>query len=218
MSEARAAILGAIRAALGRAALPAATVAALERDLREPKAGILPPVGADVVEHFLARARALSMTIARVARRTDVPAAVVDYLSARELPKRLVIASALADLQWPAGIEVRQGATRREDPVSVTSCFGAVAETGSLVLASGPKSPTTLNFTPDDMIAVLAVPDIFAHQEEVWQRLRRERQPLPRTINLVSGPSRTADIEQVVQLGVHGPRRVHVIVVGNAAG
>jgi L-lactate utilization protein LutC len=83
-------------------------------------------------------------------------------------------------------------------------------------MLSGPETPTTLNFTPDDMIAVLDRRDIVAHQEEVWQRIRRERKALPRTINLVSGPSRTADIEQVVQLGVHGPRRVHVVLVEEA--
>jgi L-lactate dehydrogenase complex protein LldG len=169
-----------------------------------------------VVEHFLARAQALAMTVARVARRIDVPAATAEYLAARSLPRKLVVAPALKDLQWPSGIEVRHGATRREDPVSVTACFAAVAETGSLVMLSGPETPTTLNFTPDDMIAVLERRDVTAHAEDVWRRLRAERSTFPRTINLVSGPSRTADIEQVVQLGVHGPRRVHLILVGVA--
>jgi L-lactate dehydrogenase complex protein LldG len=213
MSESRSAILSAIRSSLGRTDLPKEAVAELERGLREPKARILPRVDGDVVEFFLVRAQALAMTIARVARRTEVPAAAVDYLTQRNLPKRLVVASALKDLQWPAGIDVRHGATKQDDPVSVTACFAAVAETGSLAMLSGPETPTTLNFTPDDMIAVLDRRDIVAHQEEVWQRIRRERKTLPRTINLVSGPSRTADIEQVVQLGVHGPRRVHVILV-----
>jgi L-lactate dehydrogenase complex protein LldG len=213
MSEARTAILSAIRRSLGRDELSVDAAAELELALSEPKARILPQVGNDVVEHFLVRAQALAMTIARVVRRADVPAAAAEYVRNRRLPNRLVVAAALQDLTWPDGFEVRHGATRREDPVSVTDCFAAVAETGSLVLTSGPATPTTLNFTPDDMIAVLAVGDIAAHQEVVWQRLRRERAALPRTVNFVSGPSRTADIEQVVQLGVHGPRRVHVILV-----
>lgn len=213
MSESRSAILSAIRGSLGRTELPKETVAELERGLREPKARILPRVDGDVVEFFLVRARALSMTVARVPSRAEVPAAAVDYLTEHDLPKRLVVASALKDLQWPDGVGVRHGATQQADPVSVTACYAAVAETGSLVMLSGPETPTTLNFTPDDMIAVLGRRDIVAHQEEVWQRIRRERKTLPRTINLVSGPSRTADIEQVVQLGVHGPRRVHVILV-----
>jgi len=217
MSEARAAILSAIRQSLGREEMAASVVTELDRGLREPKSRILPRVDGDVVEHFLGLAQVLSMTIARVARRADVSTAAVDYLTARDLSRKLVVASALKDLQWPAGIEVRHGATVREDPVSVTACFAAIAETGSLVMLSGPETPTTLNFTPDDMIAVLHRRDIVAHQEEVWQRIRRERKALPRTINLVSGPSRTADIEQVVQLGVHGPRRVHVILVEEAA-
>jgi L-lactate dehydrogenase complex protein LldG len=213
MSEARTAILSAIRRSLGREDLPQNQVAELELGLREPKSRILPRVDGDVVEHFVQRAQTLAMTIARVDRRADVPAAAVDYLEARNLPRKLVVAGALKDLQWPSGIEVRLGATRREDPVSLTACFAAVAETGSLVMLSGPDTPTTLNFTPDDMIGVLDQRDIVAHQEEVWQRLRRELGAFPRTINLVSGPSRTADIEQVVQLGVHGPRRVHVVLV-----
>lgn len=218
MSEARAAILSAIRTSLGRNELPSSAQAELERNLGEPKARILPQVGDDVVEHFVARAQALAMTIARVAHRADVPAEAAEYLRNRDLPKRLVVASALQDLAWPDGFAVRYGATRQDDPVSVTACCAAVAETGSLVLTSGPATPTTLNFTPDDMIAVLHRHDVVAHQEEVWQRLRRGGGPLPRTVNFVSGPSRTADIEQVVQLGVHGPRRVHVVLVDEPAG
>lgn len=215
MSEARTAILSAIRSSLGRDGPGADAVAGLERGMREPGTRILPRVDGDVVEHFAARAQSLAATIAKVARRDEVPAAVVDYLKQRGLPTALVVAAALKDLAWPPEVQVQQRATTRGDLVSVTACFGAIAETGSLVMRSGPESPTTLNFTPDDMIAVLDVRDIVAHAEEVWQRLRKD--PMPRTVNLISGPSRTADIEQVVQLGVHGPRRVHVVLVGSAA-
>jgi L-lactate dehydrogenase complex protein LldG len=95
----------------------------------------------------------------------------------------------------------------------VTPCFAAIAETGSVVLLSSAQTPTTLNFVPDDHIVVLGTAQIVWHIEDVWQRLRARGTSLPRAVNIVSGPSRTADIEQVVQLGVHGPRRVHLLVV-----
>jgi L-lactate dehydrogenase complex protein LldG len=80
----------------------------------------------------------------------------------------------------------------------------------ALVLLSGPDSPTTLNFLPAGRI----VP----RMEDAWDLLRGERGELPRAINIVSGPSRTADVEQTIQLGAHGPRRLHVLLLGDASG
>ena len=92
----------------------------------------------------------------------------------------------------------------------------AVAESGTLVLTSGVDNPTTLNFLPETAIVVVDAADIAGDYETVWDRLRAEtgEAPLPRTVNWVNGPSRSADIEQTLLLGAHGPRSLHVIVVG----
>ncbi len=119
----------------------------------------------------------------------------------------------LAEIDWPRAMKIERRAAKREDRVSVTGVFAAVAETGSLVLISGPDSPTTLNFLPDVHIAVVRREQMVAHIEDVWSRLRAELREMPRTVNFITGPSRTADVEQTIQLGAHGPRSLHVVLV-----
>jgi L-lactate dehydrogenase complex protein LldG len=97
----------------------------------------------------------------------------------------------------------------------VSHAFGGVAETGTLIVASGPDNPTTLNFLPDTHIVVIDAKDIAGDYETVWQRVRETfGDALPRAINMITGPSRSADIGQILILGAHGPRRLHVLVVG----
>ena len=86
----------------------------------------------------------------------------------------------------------------------------------TLVLFSGTDNPTTLNFLPDNHIVVIEAKDIVADYETMWAALRARfgKGVMPRTVNWVTGPSRSADIEQTLLLGAHGPRRLHVIVVG----
>ena len=88
-----------------------------------------------------------------------------------------------------------------------------IAETGNLVLLSQEQRWTSHNFLPDDHIIVLDSNLIVRHQEDIWARLRVLPDGLPRVVNLITGPSKTADVEQTVQYGAHGPRRLHVVVV-----
>lgn len=214
MSGAREHVLGAIRSALGREAPDAPTRARLDARLASPAPNLLPRIGEEVLERFLRNARAQSMSVARVEATERVPEAVARYVAEHDLPRRAVVARALRGLPWTADLEVRDGPAREEDALSVTPSYAAVAETGSVVLLSGPESPTSLNFVPDDHVVVVEAARIVRYPEDVWQRLRHEFPGVPRTVNLISGPSRTADIEQVLQLGVHGPRRVHLVLVG----
>jgi len=98
----------------------------------------------------------------------------------------------------------------------VSHAFGGVAETGTLVLTSGQDNPTSLNFLPDNHIVVIEAKDIAGDYESIWPRLREKFGDglMPRAVNLITGPSRSADIEQTLILGAHGPRRLHVILVG----
>ena len=92
----------------------------------------------------------------------------------------------------------------------------AAAETGTLFLVSGTDNPTTLNFLPEAHTILIAASEIVGSYEEAWDRLRAiyGQGTLPRTVNLISGPSRTADIEQTIVRGAHGPSRLLVLILG----
>jgi L-lactate dehydrogenase complex protein LldG len=123
---------------------------------------------------------------------------------------------AVAPWEKTPALERLSGPANGDDLVSVSRAQTGAAETGTLFLTSGPENPTTLNFLPETHIAVIRADDLVGSYEEAWNRLRAKygEGELPRTVNLISGPSRTADIEQTMVMGAHGPRRLHVIIVG----
>ncbi len=222
MNEARTQILEAIRHALGRDAPTGGRAAALERRLGTPKPNVIPARaqvdGSRRIDLFVAEAERADATVARVATVRDVPRAVAAYLAENNLPSVLKVAPAMADIPWSekTTLSAAAGAARDTDPVGVTGAFAGVAETGTLVLLSGPDSPTTLNFLHDTHIVVLPAGKIVGTYEETWSRLRAAAGgdgPVPRTVNWITGPSRTADIEQTLLLGAHGPRRLHIVLV-----
>ena len=120
-------------------------------------------------------------------------------------------------MPWAAtALEIARGPSEGDDLNAVSAAFAAVAETGTLALVSGPDNPTTLNFLPDNHFVVVFAADVVADVESVFARLKAAygAGALPRTVNFITGPSRSADIEQTLLLGAHGPRRLHVVVVG----
>jgi L-lactate dehydrogenase complex protein LldG len=218
MSDARAQILGNIRHSLRRTGVLEHSVQrTLEERLAHPETHVQPRVEGTLSDRFVAKVEAVSGTTARVSALSDIPEALIDYLTAQSLPLTVVMAtqSPLNETNWPQSLTIEHRPARREDRVAVTGAFVGIAETGTLVLLSGPESPTTLNFLPDVHIVVLRREQIVAHIEDLWARLRAQRKAMPRTVNMITGPSRTADIEQTIQLGAHGPRSLHVIIVEN---
>ncbi len=198
--------------------------AELDRRLEMPHPNLIPARarldGAARVEMFCEQAEASAATVARVGGAGDVPGAVADYLAQQNLPPEAVLAPdpGLDDIPWEARplLTLRRGGTDGKDAVSVTGATAGVAETGTLVVTSAPGSPTLLNFLPETHIVVLPASRITGSYEDVWDDIRR-RYPerLPRTMNMITGPSRSGDIEQTLTLGAHGPRRLHVILVGD---
>lgn len=210
MTEARKAILGQIRRALGRGPLAAADAAVL--DARRPTHTRI-AFDDDLLARFVSRFESRSGTVVRVGSLLEVPAAVDAYRQQHGLPARAAIARPLAGLPWPADFVHHPGPAGKEEVLSVTACLAGIAEMGSLLLASGPDSPTTLNFVPDHHLIVLHATQIVRHFEDAWAILRACPGGMPRATNIVSGPSRTGDVELTLQLGAHGPRSVHVILV-----
>jgi L-lactate dehydrogenase complex protein LldG len=222
MSDARSTVLSSIRHSLRRGEVSGAQRQALEARLAEPPHG--PKVAranlphADQVALFCQWAEANNATVARVAA-ADVPGEVANYLVRNNLPAEAAMAPgpALDGFDWAGQrmLSLRRGRGEGGDQVSITGAFAGIAETGTLVTASGPEHPVTLNLLPDTHIVVLREGDIVAGYEDVWVRLRARygKDRMPRTVNTITGPSRTGDIEQTIELGAHGPRRMHIVVV-----
>jgi L-lactate dehydrogenase complex protein LldG len=216
-------ILGRVRAAVGRqdgdGADADARISGHPRNL-VPARGQLDAAARRAL--FVDMAREADTSVDIVAGSDAVPTALADYLSAQNLPAEVAMAPdpALDDIPWDQAplIAIRRGKAEADDAVGVTGAFAAIAETGTLMLASGADRPTTLNFLPETHVVVLHAGQIAGPYEDAWDRLRAAfGGSLPRTINLITGPSRSADIEQTLQMGAHGPRRLHIILVDDAA-
>lgn len=207
-------ILARIRHGLGRETAAPAAHTAIETYQRRHARGPLPVSSTDLVKRFREKAMSLASTVDGPMPLAAVPAAIAHYLSEQKLSSRAVCWPGLDNTHWAtAHIEVEARATRADDLIGITGAFGGIAETGTLMLLSGPQTPPTVSLLPETHIALLPVARIFAHMEDGWDLLRQENGSMPRAVNFVSGPSRTADIEQTVTLGAHGPYRVHIVLV-----
>jgi len=208
MSAGRERVLAQIRASLGRSAPVAGPVAPLAGS------GPRPAFAGDTVERFVAKMLDKSATLVHIGSLAEVGGEVDRFLRAHQAPRRLCVSPALADIVWPADLDIQYRAALREDATSVTPCFAAVAESGGIVTLSGPGTPSTLNFVPDNHIVIVHAAQVVRHFEDAWALWRATGLAMPRTLNIISGPSRTADIEQTIQLGAHGPRRLHILLCG----
>jgi L-lactate dehydrogenase complex protein LldG len=160
-----------------------------------------------------------SATVIEVAGADEVPKAIGAYLRSTNLPLRVRAGddAYLGKLAWdrePA-LERRKGRAAADDEVGLAHAAAAVAETGTLVLAAGADNPVTLGFLPDTSIVVVEEKDLVGGYEGAWEKIRARygRGTMPRTVNFISGPSRTADIGGQLVMGAHGPRRLAVILV-----
>jgi L-lactate utilization protein LutC len=206
--SAREIILGRIRSASHAARVDVESV------ISAHQCGPQPAPYADLVQRFIARAQRLSSTVKQVRDRSGVPDVVAQYLDDQNLNRAALCWPELLDLDWiGARIAVAAQRPEPEDQVGITGTFCAIAETGTLLLLSSHDTPAATSLLPETHIAVLARERIVATMEDAWALLRKERGALPRAVNFISGPSRTADIEQTVTLGAHGPARVLIVLV-----
>lgn len=222
VSGARAQILTGIRRSLRRGELAGPAREAVEARLAAPLRGPLVARAQlpqpEKIALFCQWAETNNATVARVAP-GEVAGEVSAYLVGNNLPAQAAMApSPLLDrYDWASQkmLALRRGRGEGGDQVSITGAFAGIAETGTLVMVSGPDHPVSLNLLPDTHVVVLREDDIVAGYEDVWARLRERygKDTMPRTVNTITGPSRTGDIEQAMELGAHGPRRMHIIVV-----
>lgn len=215
------AILGAIRRGLRRGTLPPDQAAMLDGRLARHPRHLIPARSRIArpaqVALFVRNLEKEFGTVARLPDLAAVPGAVADYLAAQNLPTRIAIAPhpEVTGLPWSDRplLEVEARRAEATDLVSLQHGFAAIAETGTIMFPSDPARPTTLNLLPDTFLVLLRASRIVGAYEEAWDLLRAELGGMPRNVMLVTGPSRSADIEQTLELGAHGPRRLHVLLV-----
>lgn len=149
----------------------------------------------------------------------DVVQAVAAHMAAAGLPPSLRKGAdtTLAHLPWhrAPGLALLSGPADPADHTTLSLAFAGVAESGTVLLLSGPDNPATLNFLPELHMVVLPASRLVSCYEDVWPLLRASQGDglMPSTLNMISGPSRTADIEQTIVRPAHGPRDLHVIIV-----
>lgn len=216
-------VLKKVRASLGAAPGDSTRARIVAERLAEAPAGVVPERGhlpqKERVALFCRMAEKVSATTERVKKPADVPKAVSAYLRSKNLPAsvRMGADKRLAAMPWSAAksLEVKTGRADPEDEVGVSHALAGVAETGTVTLYSGTDNPTTVNFLPEHHIVVVDAKDIAGDLETVLSWLRKSfgKGKMPRTVNLITGPSRSGDIEQKLLLGAHGPRALHLIIV-----
>ena len=215
MTAARNGILAAVRAGLGVGRSDQGAIAA-EADALLASPELIRPHLPDtsLVELFAERAAAakLGTTLERVASLSALPGAVRRYLAGHGLPSAIALqpAAELKDLDWQ-GIEVRT-AIAPDEAVCVGLARWGIAETGSIVVHSGPDTPILLGFLPLHHIVAVRAGSIVAHLED-YAALAARAGPAPRNVNLITGASGTTDIEGSYVRGAHGPGFVHVVLV-----
>jgi L-lactate dehydrogenase complex protein LldG len=176
--------------------------------------GPLPTMEWETLARFRERCIAMMSTIDEAGSIAEVPRAVASYLKEKSLPTSGACWPEFAALDWAgAGLAVEARPSNGDDKLGITGAFCALAENGTLMLLSGEDTYATTSLLPENHVAIVPASRIVRTMEDAWDLLRRERGNLPRQVNFVSGPSRTADIEMTLVLGAHGPFRVHVIVV-----
>lgn len=209
----KAEILGNIRRGLQRGEATPAQKAAATRRINAHKATIIPKRSqldkAGQIQLFRDMASGAAAELIDINSMNHLPAAVAEWLNKHDF-KSLVSASddCLNELDWSAlgDIKREQRVAQSGDVASLTTSMTGIAETGTLMMYSRPESPTTLNFLPDCHLVLLRESTIVGSYEDAWQMVREQNpDEMPRTVNMITGPSRSADIGQKLQMGAHGP-------------
>lgn len=176
---------------------------------------VQPHYEGDLVERLLEKHALLKGSSSRIDNATGIVTAVVEYLRDWNLQEAVVAAERdpLLNLPWGDGLKCEFRPASGDDRVAVSVADAAIAETGTIVIASSATSPMTHSYLPEHHIVVVDTRVVVKWQEDVWRILRQRPDFPPRGIAMISGPSKTADVEQTIEYGAHGPRNVHLVVL-----
>ncbi|MCG8668941.1 MAG: lactate utilization protein [Pseudomonadales bacterium] len=141
---------------------------------------------------------------------SQLPHQLMSFFDQQKLPKSLITN---LDLDIGMAIEITKGRATGDEAVGLSQAIAAISETGTLVLASSASNPTSINFLVDHHLVLIEAKDIVANLTDAMNKLSKMDAFDQRALNFISGPSRTADIEQTIQLGAHGPRNLWVFIL-----
>jgi L-lactate dehydrogenase complex protein LldG len=213
--SARDTILNAVRGGLGHTAVDPAAVRRDADALLQDLSSIRPALLADgLVDAFIARVTSpkVAATAECIGSVSELPAAVGRYLEARALPAVVALqpAAVLQALDWSA-FEVHERVAP-DETIAIGAARWGIAETGSLVFHSDAETPILANFLPLHHLVMVRADTILAFLDDYAAATAGQRPP--RNVNIVTGASGTTDIEGSLVLGAHGPRYLHVVIVG----
>jgi L-lactate dehydrogenase complex protein LldG len=181
---------------------------------RAPKPTVYRAPGfTNLVADFVRRAQFAHAEVRELESDAEIPAAIADLLRSKNLPAVIHLPPNAPDLAWDSAPGLtRETSPSGPDDAALAIAPYAIAETGTLVYPSRADAPASWHFRAGFEIAILRAGNIMPHMETALARLKRDDE-LPSTINFVTGPSRTGDIEQTLELGAHGPKALAILVV-----
>jgi len=172
-----------------------------------------PQMQSDLRMEFVAKAEAADGLVHEIASAEDLPVNLQTLFSLNGETTSLHIApgSFLRELPWERAPNLTlHDATPASEAVALSAADYAIAETGTLAFLSGAAQPSSWHFLPGIECVLVRRALIVPALEDLFAKLAGEA--LPATLNLVTGPSRTADIEQSIERGAHGPRALHIFL------
>jgi L-lactate dehydrogenase complex protein LldG len=178
-----------------------------------PEVYSAPAIDGDLADAFAKRAGYAHTEVRTVDSLADVPAAIADILRAKNMEARVHLPpdAALNALPWTGALAIERTPPGPDDAAVAIAPLG-IAETGTLAYPAREASPASWHFRAGLEIAILRAGSIKPRMEDVVAAVKKAG-TFPHTINFVTGPSRTGDIEQTLELGAHGPKALAVVIV-----
>lgn len=163
-------------------------------------------------EGFARQATANNIGVIRANSLDHASALIEEYLVKSGLNGSVVVAGCL-QVFFGHSTRFETGTSNGQDQVCISMAYAGIEDTGTFITLSDSSNPTLLNFLAEVHFLVLPTQRIYHSKMDIWKLLALENRELPRALNFISGPSRTADIEQTLQLGAHGPKQLIGVLV-----
>lgn len=167
----------------------------------------------DIVRHFIRAAKENGASTEMLAAEDEIPAAAARHLRALGAPHQ---AGAVCTPEWEhlpwraAGMEVQGRTPEESDVCGITGVLAAAADCGAMSVSAGRARALSTSLLPPHHIAIVRARSILPSLADIFA-------PTRGVYALFCGPSRSADIEQTLTIGAHGPLSVHIVILKEAA-